>query len=66
VVSDRSLAPLLSSRFDAGQLQMPGLLQPVDKAMALYWRLVLLVIGAPPAPDDGARQGSRATTTNSL
>jgi GT2 family glycosyltransferase len=66
VVSDRSLAPLLSSRFDAGQLQMPGLLQPVDKAMALYWRLVLLIIGAPRAQDDGASQGSRATTTNSL
>jgi GT2 family glycosyltransferase len=39
-ISDRELAPLLSARFDAGQVEMPAVALPFDWALGRYWALV--------------------------
>jgi GT2 family glycosyltransferase len=44
VVSDRELAPRLSSHFDAGNLVLPGWAHPLDAVVAAYWSLVRRVI----------------------
>lgn len=40
VVGDREVAPLLASRFTAGQIDMPAALRPADWVLAVYWRAV--------------------------
>jgi GT2 family glycosyltransferase len=37
---DRSLAPLIAGRFDAGQVPMPPAVRPVDRCLGVYWRVV--------------------------
>lgn len=39
-VGDDAFVPLLASRFDAGQLQMPSVARPVDWMFAKYWEVV--------------------------
>ena len=41
IVRDRDLVPLLSARFDAGQLSLPASAKPVDWLLSQYWRVVL-------------------------
>jgi GT2 family glycosyltransferase len=46
-VCDSEIVPLLSSRFTAGNVSMPKALIPFDHLLAIYWRLILPLIGRP-------------------
>ena len=43
-LGDRQLAPLLASRFDAGNMVMPAWAEPLNVVVAGYWALVRRVI----------------------
>jgi GT2 family glycosyltransferase len=43
-VPDRALAPLLTGRFDAGNLELPAVLAGFDALLGVYWRAVVRLL----------------------
>lgn len=39
-VGDSAIAPLMATRFTAGQMELPQWLRPADAGLAIYWRAI--------------------------